>query len=137
MSLFCPKCWAPAKCIDSRCSPRTNHVRRRHQCQHEECKHRFTTVEIIVGSVDLRRHDQASRSSLLDLAWEIFDQLGGDQAEQQFFDAWIARRKETQEAAASRRKAAKPPSKHKPAKQKQDHPWRLMKPLPEKPTQNA
>src|SRR5690606_14339768 len=111
MSLFCPKCWAAAKCIDSRCDPRTNHVRRRHQCQHDECKHRFTTVEIIVGSVDLRQHDRAKRSSLIELAWDIFDQLGGDQAEQQFFDEWKARKKAQQEAAAVRNKASRATAK--------------------------
>jgi len=78
-------------------------------------------VEIIVGSVDLRQHDRAKRSSLIELAWDIFDQLGGDQAEQQFFDEWKARKKAQQEAAAVRNKASRATAK-KP--KNQEHPWR-------------
>jgi hypothetical protein len=126
MSLFCPVCWAQAKCLDSRCNPRTNHVRRRHQCQDEGCKHKFTTVEVIVGAVDLREH--SDNSSLLAIAWEIFDQLGGDQAEKEFFAAWVERQ---QLATASRRKAPAKANARAPAKQKEDHPWRRMKSLPE------
>lgn len=92
MSLFCPKCWAPAKCLDSRCNPRTNHVRRRHQCQHEACKHRFTSVEVISGAVDLREH--ADNSSLISIAREIFEQLGVDKEHRALFDEWLERRQD-------------------------------------------
>ena len=72
MSLYCPKCWAKAKCIDSRCHALTNTVRRRHKCQDNGCGYKFTTIEIIVGEVDLRT---PSGSKLSELAWQIFDLL--------------------------------------------------------------
>lgn len=71
MSLYCPKCWAKAKCIDSRCHALTNTVRRRHKCQDKDCGHRFTSIEIIVGEVDLGTES----SKLSELAWQIYDLL--------------------------------------------------------------
>ena len=117
MSLYCPKCWAKAKVVDSRCNPRTNHVRRRHECTDSECQHKFTTVELIVGSVDLR--EQASRSSLLDLAWELFEKLGGDQAEKQFFDEWLELQRDRQTKYAPKKSAPKVATQPSKA-----HPWR-------------
>ena len=96
MSLFCPKCWSSAKCLDSRCNPRTNHVRRRHQCQHEECEHRFTSVEVISGAVDLREH--ADNSSLINIAREIFEKLVLDKEDRRLFDEWLERRQDSRPA---------------------------------------
>jgi transcriptional regulator NrdR family protein len=96
MSLFCPKSWSSAKCLDSRCNPRTNHVRRRHQCQHEECKHRFTSVEVISGAVDLREH--ADNSSLINIAREIFEKLVLDKEDRRLFDEWLERRQDSRPA---------------------------------------
>ena len=74
MSLFCPKCWAKAKCTDSRCHALTNTVRRRYQCSEESCKYRFSSVEIIPDHIDLRIEGQ----SLLGKAiWQLVDLLGG------------------------------------------------------------
>lgn len=89
MSLYCPKCWAKAKCIDSRPDPRTNTVRRRLQCKDPACAHRFTSVEIIVGAFDMRAGPQ---SKLMELAWEIFDQLGIDHTDAAFVESWAERK---------------------------------------------
>ena len=67
--IYCPLCWAEAKCIDSRCHPLTNTIRRRRVCTH--CAHRFTSVEIVLGGFDPRV--EKGDSARLKLAREIFD----------------------------------------------------------------
>lgn len=74
MSLYCPVCWAKAKCIDSRCHPKTNTVRRRYQCLEESCKHKFSTVEIIPDHIDLRIQGD---SILAKAMWQLVDMLTG------------------------------------------------------------
>src|SRR3990167_7220009 len=105
MSVYCPKCWAKAKCLESRCDPRTNTVRRRHECKAAECEHRFTSVEIIVGAVDLRAEHNAA---LIEIAWEIFDALGGDKSDEVFLEQWqkilIARHERKKARAAEKRR---------------------------------
>lgn len=124
MSVYCPKCWAKAKCLESRCDPLTNTVRRRHACKVGDCGHRFTSVEIIVGEVDLRADQNAS---LIGVAWEIFDALGGDRSEEIALEQWqktlIARLARKRERAAEKRKleGAKPRKHKAPAP---THPWR-------------
>jgi hypothetical protein len=78
--------------------------------------HRFTSVELIVGAVDLRT---GSTSSLISIAWDIFDQLGGDNAEDAFKNAWT----EYQEARKARAPNQKAGQKITP-KPSPSHPWR-------------
>lgn len=126
MSVYCPKCWAKAKCLDSRCDPRTNTVRRRHECKEVGCEHRFTSVEIIVGEVDLRADPKAS---LVEIAWEIFDALGGDKSDEVFLESWqkllVERATRKREKAAEKRilDGAKPRKYKSPT---QTHPWRRL-----------
>ena len=74
MSLFCPKCWDKARCLDSRCDPKTNTVRRRYQCKNEECKFKFSSIEILPDHIDLRKE---GHSLLAKAAWNFVDLLTG------------------------------------------------------------
>lgn len=120
MSLFCPKCWSKAKCLESRTDPLTNSVRRRFGCLETTCQHRFTSIEIIPGELDLRK---GATSTLVKLAWEIYDKLGGEKAEQLFVDEWEARNRKYFEDINARRRAkdADKPNTRKPAA---SHAWR-------------
>lgn len=117
MSLFCPKCWAKAKCLDSRTDALTNTVRRRFECLDSLCKNRFTSVELILGEVDLRK---PGGSSLIKLVWEIFDKLGGSQAESNFVESWLESRRKSLE----KRSAERGSSKRKAVRPSTSHPWR-------------
>ncbi len=124
MSLFCPKCWAKAKCLESRTNARTNSVRRRFECLHADCKHRFNSVELIPGALDLRA---GNGSAMMELVWEIFDKLGGDKAEQNFIEAWEQRkeRQRLQRNESERKRYAAQPKNTAPAKKPaSSHPWR-------------
>jgi hypothetical protein len=74
---------------------------------------------VIVGAVDLR---SAESSSLVAIAWEIFDQLGGDNADAAFKQAWNDYQAERANRRPAKTKVPKP--NKKPSK---THPWRESK----------
>ncbi len=121
MSLFCPKCWAKARCLETRSDPLTNSVRRRLECTDAACRHRFNSVELIPGHLDLRNRQSGV---LLQLVWEIFDALGGDKAEQAFIEAWEQRKEQRRVANAARQREAYVPRPARPRKASPEHPWR-------------
>ena len=114
MTLYCPECWAKAKCIDSRCDPLTNSVVRRHQCTDSECKHRFTSVEIIPGHVDMNR---MTKYTVVRASIEMADVLVNE-----------LEKRDQIEAARKAHKRFVDPNNRAPREQKakpsKDHPWR-------------
>lgn len=48
--MLCPICHGPSRILESRFTgPNLSRKRRRHQCNDEECGHRFTTLELEDG----------------------------------------------------------------------------------------
>lgn len=123
MSLYCPKCWNKARTYDSRCDPLTNSVWRRHECLDASCRHRFTTMELIVGEVDLRR---GGSSKLLELCWELFDKLGGEASEDEFLRSYRQMLEDRKIRDREYKMKKRVPGMEKPPKPAKEHPWRNM-----------
>lgn len=46
--MLCPKCNSETKVINSRVGGPNGEVRRRRECTNAACKHRFTTLEVLL-----------------------------------------------------------------------------------------
>jgi hypothetical protein len=116
MSLYCPYCWAKARCLDSRCEPLTNFVRRRHQCMSAECGRRFSSVEVIPGFIDL---DRCNGGLLAEVCWELADKLFEIKKNDKWLDDLIAEAVKSHKES-NNKQCSGMNYRRKPPK---DHPW--------------